>query len=126
LKIPIDHVDLGELGYPEYWIEVPKSVKEGFLHDFAKMANAKPKVNGADGTDDIDDESARQTNIKIMELVTAWNIDDDAGKVLPVLSKVKTPAERDKVIAEIPVDIIVYVAQRIAGSVNVPEQTKDF
>lgn len=125
MKIPVDHIDLGELGYEGYFIEIPRSVKEGYLHDFAKLSIPKPKVNG-EAAEEVDNEISRDTNIKIMELVTAWNIDDDAGKVLPVLSKVKAKADREKVIAEIPVDIIVFVAQRIAGTVNVPEKTKDF
>lgn len=121
MKVPTDHVDLGEQGYPDYWIEIPRSVKEGYLHEFSRVTAGS---TGEDGEVDLD--KSRKTNIKIMELVTAWNIDDETGKVFPVLTKVKTDAERDRIIAEIPVDIIVYVANRIAGNVNVPEKTKDF
>lgn len=121
MKIPTTHIDLAELpngGYPGYHIEMPRSVKEGYLHEFSKLSTV-----GADGEASTD---SRDTNIKIMELVTAWNLDDDEGKVFPLISKVKTKAERERIIAEIPVDIIVYVAQRITGSLVIPEKTKDF
>lgn len=126
MKIPVDHVDLAELGYPDYWIEIPRSVKEGYLHEFAKMTIPKVREDGASADNEADATASRDTNIKIMELVTAWNIDDDAGKIFPVMSKIKTKPDREKVISEIPVDIIVFVAQRISGTVNVPEKTKDF
>lgn len=120
MKIPVDRVDLGTLGYEGYWLEVPRSVKEGYLHEFAKT--------GPQSTADIadDTESARATNIKIMSLITAWNIDDDDGKVLPVIGKCKTVKEQERVIAELPVDLIVHVAQRIVQGVQVPEAVKDF
>lgn len=118
MKIPIDRIDLGTLGYSEYWLEVPRSVKEGFLHTFSQ--------SGAKADEDSTPESARETNIKIMELVLAWNIDDDNGKILPLISKCKTKAEKERVIAELPVDVIVHVAQRIAGNVTIPEATKTF
>lgn len=125
MKIPVEHVDLAEQGYPGYWLEIPKSVKEGYLHDFAKMGI--PKTNGTgDQPSDADSEASRSTNIKIMELVVNWNIDDDNEKVFPLLSKVKTQKDKEAIIAEIPVDIIMFVAERITGSIKVPEATKDF
>lgn len=117
MKIPTDRIDLGELGYKDYWIEMPRSVKEGFLHEIGKTT---PSGDGNDG------EAARRMNIKVLELITDWNIDDDEGKVFPVLSKVKTQTEKEKIVAELPVDIIVYCAQRIAGNVKVPERVADF
>lgn len=116
VKIPTDRIDLGTLGYEGYWVEMPRSVKEGFLHEFSKVRT--------DG--EADSEQARETNIKILELITAWNIDDDEGKVFPVLSKAKTKAEKERIVSELPVDVIVHIAQRIAGNVQVPERTKDF
>ena len=121
MRIPVDHIDLAEHGYPDYWIEMPRAVKEGYLHEFSKLS-----LPSVDGDASAESDQSRATNIKIMELVTAWNIDDDEGKVLPILSKAKNIAERERIIAEIPVDIIVYVAQRIAGNVAIPEKTKDF
>ena len=109
------------MGYEGYWIDMPKSVKEGFLHEFAKIG----KAAAAAGPDDDDDQS-RASNIQILELISAWNIDDDAGKVLPLVSKCKTRKEKEAVVAELPVDVIVFVAQRIAGNVTIPEKTKDF
>ena len=121
MKIPVEHVDLATLGYTDYWIEVPRSVKEGFLHELGKLGRGK-----ADEVDDPDSAVGRETNIKVMELVTGWNLDDDAGKILPLVSKCKTKAEKERVISEVPVDILLLVARRISGSVNVPEPVKDF
>lgn len=124
MKIPVQHIDLTELGYEGYWVEMPRSIKEGFLHEFSKLGRA---TNGTgDGDSDAESEQTRQSNIKILELVTAWNIDDEDGNVLPVLSKCKTKADKEKVVAELPVDVIVHIAQRIAGNVQVPEKTRDF
>lgn len=121
MKIPSERIDLGAIGYPDYWVEMPKSVREGFIHEFSKL--------GA-GTDDDDSPEAldrsRLTNAKLLELVTAWNIDDEAGKVLPVMGKVKDRAARDKIVAEIPVDVLVFLAKRMTGNLTVPEATKDF
>lgn len=122
MKIRTDHIDLGkDLGYDDYWIEIPKSVKEGFLHEFSKVAAA------AGNTDEMDPEGSRATNIKIMEMVTSWNLTyGDGDEVMPVLSKATTDDEKVGIISEVPIDIIVFVASRIAGTVNVPEKTKDF
>jgi len=122
VKIPVERIDLGSLGYTDYWIEMPRSVKEGFLHEFARIS----RTNGNGTDDDVDTDQSRETNIKLLELVTAWNIDDDEGKIFPVMSKAKSKAEKEKIVAELPVDVIVHLAQRIAGNVQVPERTKDF
>ena len=118
MRIPTDHIDLADLGYEGYWIEMPRSIKEGFLHDFANLSNG----NG----EDADGSQARAANIKILELVTDWNIDDDDGKTLPLMKTLKDQKAKEKVVAELPVDLIVHIAQRMAGTVNVPEKTKDF
>lgn len=127
MKIPSEHIDLKDIGYPDYWVEMPRSVKEGFLHEFAKMGS-KVKVNGEESDEQTAEslDQSRQTNVKLLELVTAWNLDDDEGNVFPLMSKVKGKAERDKIVAELPIDIIVFLANRVAGNVNVPEKTKDF
>jgi hypothetical protein len=124
VKIPTDHIDLTALGYEGYWVEMPRSVKEGFLHELAR--NRKPSKNGETPSDDADSTEARDANIKILSLITAWNIDDDDGKIYPVLSKAKNRTEQEKIVSELPVDIIVHLAQRISGSVQVPEKVKDF
>lgn len=123
MKIPSQHIDLNELGYEGYWVEMPRSIKEGFLHDFQKVGRPVP---GAAEGDDVDAEQTRASNIKILELVSSWNIDDEDGKVLPLISKCKTKVEKEKVVAELPVDVIVHIAQRVAGNVQIPERTKDF
>lgn len=128
MKIPVQHIDLTELGYEGYWVEMPRSIREGFLHDFAKMGKATNGSANGETSEEDDAEQTRETNIKMLELISAWNIDyaDQEGVVMPLLSKCKTKAEKAKVIAELPVDVIVHVAQRIAGNVQVPEKTKDF
>lgn len=123
MKIPVQHIDLSELGYEGYWVEMPRSIKEGFLHEFSKLGRLA--TNG-ETDEEAESEQTRQSNIKILELVTAWNIDGDDEKVLPLVSKCKTKAEKEKVVAELPVDVIVHIAQRIAGNVQVPEKTRDF
>lgn len=117
VKIPTEHVDLATLGYEGYWVEMPRTVKEGFLHDLAAKG---PKV------DEEDADTGRDANIKMLSLVTAWNLDDDDGKIFPVLSKVKSRTEQEKIVGELPVDIIIHLAQKISGSVAIPEKTKDF
>lgn len=121
MKIPVERVELGPaLGYDGYWIELPRSVKEGFLHELGKLGRGKGDP------DDPESAVGRETNIKVVELISGWNLDDDAGKTLPLVSKCKTKAEKERVVAEIPVDILLLVARRISGSVQVPEATKDF
>lgn len=116
MKIPTNHVDLAPLGYEGYWVELPRSLKEGQLQTFAK--------GSAPDTDES--AAARDANIKILELVTAWNLDDDNGKVFPLLSRTKTRAEKEKIVAELPVDIIIHIAQQATGSVKIPEPVQDF
>lgn len=118
MKIPTDRIDLGELGYKDYWVEMPRSMKQGYLQEFAAI--------GSNGTDENDAEVALATNVKMLELISAWNIDDDNGKVLPLPSKLRSKAEKEKVVAELPVDVLVHIAQRMAGTVKVSDQTKDF
>ena len=120
MKIPTNHVALDDLGYEGYWVEMPRSLKEGQLQAFAKVSAPK------DGEEQDDSATARAANIKILELVTAWNLDDDAGKIYPVLSKVKTTAEKERIVSELPVDVIIHIAQMISGSIKVPEAVKDF
>lgn len=120
MKIPSQHIDLGPVGYDGYWVEMPRSVKEGFLHEFAKLGSQV-----ADDDPEAFDKS-RLTNIKLLELITAWNIDDEGGKVYPVMSQIKSKTEREKVIADLPIDLIVFLANRVSGNVNVPEAVKDF
>ena len=118
MKIPIDRVDLGELGYEGYWVEVPRSVREGQLHEFANLS--------IDSSDEKAADSARSANIKILELVTDWNIDDQNGKVMPVPIKAKTRAEKERIVSEIPVDVLIFITRRVTEGISVPEGTKDF
>lgn len=123
MRIPTEHIDLKDLGYEGYWIEMPRSIKEGFLHEFSKLTTRVPQ------DDEVTEgslDSSRLTNAKLLELVTAWNIDDEAGKVLPLMSKTKNKADRDRILAEIPVDVLVHLANRMTGNITVPERTKDF
>jgi hypothetical protein len=121
VKIPTTHIDLKDIGYEGYWVEMPRSIKEGFLHEFSKLSSKKVDEDSPEALD-----QSRVTNAKLLELVTAWNIDDDSGKVLPLMSKTKDKATRDRIVSELPVDVIVHLAQRMTGSVQVPEKTQDF
>lgn len=118
MKIPIDHVTLDDLGYEGYWVEVPRSVREGTLHEFAGLS--------IDTDDEKAAEAARNANVKILELVTDWNIDDQNGKLMPVPAKAKSKAEKERIVSEIPVDVLIFITRRITQGISVPEKTKDF
>ena len=117
MKIPTTRVDLNDLGYEGYWVEMPRSIKEGQLREFAKVS--------PDGAEN-DEDTARAANIKILELVTAWNLDDDDGKVYPTLSKAKSKAEKERILSEMPIDVIVHLARRITAGIQIPEATQNF
>lgn len=123
MKIPTDHIELAQIGYEGYWVEMPKSMKEGFLHDFAKVGRAAAAAAEKEGGDD---EASRASNIMLLSLVSAWNFDDEAGNPLTLVSKAKSEADKKKVLAEIPVDVLVFLVNRIAGNVQVSDKTKDF
>jgi hypothetical protein len=121
VKIPSERVDLEQIGFPGYWIEVPRSIKEGFLQEFLKLGAATGDGNSPESV-----QKTREANIKLLEQVSAWNIDDDEGNVLPVMGRAKNKAEKERVLGELPINLITFVAGRLSGSINVPEKVQDF
>jgi hypothetical protein len=119
MKIPSKRIELGELGYPGYYIEMPRSVKEGFIQSFAATA-AK-----SDQSDEAKAAAGREANVKILELVTDWNLDDDQGNPLPLFRTLDSYEQKVAILAEMPVDILVHLAQNLTGA-SVPEPVKDF
>lgn len=113
MKIPVKRYDLAEIGYEGYWFEAPQAVTEGFLTDLQKIPD--------------DDDRARKSNVKAFEQVTAWNLDDETGAVMPVFGQVKTYEKKVAYIVGLPVNVVLYIVGKcITVGNRVEEKTKDF
>jgi len=139
MKIPTTHIDLEKHGYPGYWIDVPKSMTEGWLYDWQAQQDAEDEAERKRKTEA---EAAgeefiprpqhivnRESMLKLLELVTAWNIDDDAGNVLPLIKNLKKDDDKAKVIRELPLDVFLRIRDAIVPEENnevVPQATQDF
>lgn len=123
MKIPTKRFDLTELGYEGFWIEAPRSVKEGWFNQLAKETrqtrNQRPE--------DRDPEVDRKSNLRVMELVTAWNLTDEEGEAMPLIRELATYEEKTAVLSEVPMDVILHVVKSVLGGDQaIPERTRDF
>lgn len=126
MKIPQNHIDLEkDLQYPGYWLEVPRSVTEGWIYDFQKQQAAEKAAALKNGKDPDQAEATRESMLVMLDLVTDWNLDDDAGTKLPLTSKTKGPKERAAIISQIPLDILLHVTKQVTGGLGVDDITKD-
>lgn len=125
MKIPQNHLDLAEIGYTGYSIDVPRSVTEGWIYDFQKQQASEKAAALESGKDPDQAEATRASMLNLLELVTDWNLDDDAGKVLPLISKTKGAEARAKIISVIPLDVLLHVTKKVTGGMGVDEVTKD-
>lgn len=122
VRVPVRTLELKDLdpGYEGYFVKIPRSVKEGWIHDMAKTRAA--------AEDKSDEEQGRASNIGLFELVVEWNLDSDKtpGTILPLISACKTPEKKAEVLAEIPIEVILWIAQQVSGGATVPEAVTDF
>jgi len=91
VKIPTRRIELSEIGYEGYWVDMPRSVKEGWINEFA--SRTRPSTNGNEPDDGESFQSARRANLMLLDMITAWNIDDDKGEVLPLTSTLSKESE---------------------------------
>ena len=126
MRIPTTKLTFDDIGYEGYWVVLPRSVKEGFVYDLGQIA--APKMVGKDDAEKAvaEAERGRDVNIKFLELVTEWNIDDDAGKILPVPRTLKDRKAKAAVVAEVPVEIIRAIAEKLTATGKVAERVEGF
>lgn len=112
MKIPAKTIDLGkELGYDGYFVKMPKSVREGWIHDFQELQKE-------------DEGNTRLGNIRLLELVEEWNLDDETGSRLPLVREVEDNAAKGDILSQVPVDVLVLLANSLTNSVQ--GNVKDF
>lgn len=116
MRIPIKRVELKDIGYPDYFVDVPRSVTEGWLYAMNLISNSEKT--------DID--KVRDSNLLLLDTITAWNLDGDDNEVFPLPSTVKAADEKTAILSQIPLDILQHIATSIAITPNVPEPVKDF
>jgi hypothetical protein len=134
MKIPAKTVKLDKLGYDDYWVKVPRAIKEGFANRITYLAGLtdQPSTNGTGPT------TNRQVNMLILDLVQDWNLTGDEDSPWPdtIMPLPRTlsderpePGEespKEQVVSEIPVDIIAHIVTTVTGQRGVDEETKDF
>lgn len=132
MKIPPVRMELGDLGYTGYFVTVPRSVKEGFVHELSGIGTEPVDGETPQQKRERDSETARDVNIKLLSLVTEWNIDDDEGQPLPLVKDItdKDPkarrAKQIAVVAEVPVEIIKAISEKVTATARVSERVQDF
>lgn len=116
MRIPTVKLEFKDLGYDDYWVRVPRSVKEGFVYEMARLET------------EIEDaaEKLRRINTMVLSLVVEWNLDDEKGTVLPLISACKTDKDRFEVVAEIPVELVRKIVEVVTATGAVNERTKGF
>jgi hypothetical protein len=126
MRIPTTRLDFSDIGYDGYWVVLPRSVKEGFVYDLGQIAAPKA-VGEDDGAKALAEaERGRDVNIKFLELVSDWNLDGDDGKVLPLPRSLKDRKAKAAVVAEVPVEIIRAIAERLTATTKVGERVEGF
>jgi len=133
LKTPSIDLKLGEdFGYTNeagdpIVVKVPRSVKEGFVYDLG-LIGADVKEDDKAGQA----ESARDTMLTVLTLVTGWNVDDDKGQVLPLIKDIvdKDPKKereaRSKVLAETPIEVVKAIVDKVTSSTRVNPRVEGF
>lgn len=84
------------------WVEIPVSVKEGFAKEIKELGRNDP--------------DSRKVNRQILRLVTAWNLDGEDGKVLPLMSTLKTEKEQVAVLEQVPLPLFAFIASKVTNS----------
>jgi len=101
------------------WIEIPLGVTEGLVYDMGEIR--KPNTDGTER-----DPGSRQSNLLMLDKVTAWNFDDAAGKPLKLTSAAKTEKERLEILAQMPIDIFKVLGEKMLNSPDMSERAEDF
>jgi len=135
VKIPSETIQLSELGYTEgdYWVTLPKTITEGWLYDFQVQREEEERAaeerKRAGQPLPSNAEQTRQSMLTMLELVSAWNLDDEDGKQMPLIRDLdaRTQAvERAAVIRELPLDVLLHLMNKITATDKLKEMTKDF
>lgn len=133
LKTPSIDLKLGEeFGYTTesgdpIVVKVPRSVKEGWVYDLGLIGSAVDKDDAKGQA-----ESARETMLQVLGLVTWWNVDDDEGKTLPILSsivdkdKARQREARVAVLAQTPVEVTKAIVDKVTSSTRVNPRVEAF
>lgn len=124
MRIPSVEIKLDDMGYTGYFIKVPRSVKEGWVYDLQKSGT---------GDDENAAEEMQDNAIKVLSLVTEWNLDDDDKAILPLISSFETvkdaKARHEKqvaVVREIPIELIKTITEKVTASSRVSERVQGF
>ena len=126
MRIPTTKLDFSDIGYEGYFAVLPRSVKEGFVYDLGQLAAPKVVAEDEGAQAKAEAERGRDVNIKFLELITEWNLDDEAGKILPLVKACKDRKAKAAVVAEVPVEIIRTIAERLTATNKVEERVKGF
>jgi len=126
MRIPTTRLAFDDIGYEGYFVILPRSVKEGFVYDLGQLAAPKPIGDDEAAKAVAAAEQGRDVNIRFLELITEWNLDDDAGKILPLVRDCKTRDKKSDVVKEVPVEIIRAIAERLTATASVSERVKGF
>jgi len=126
MRIPTTRFDFADIGYDGYYVVMPRSVKEGFVYDIGLIAAPGETNEDAGKQAKAEAERGRDVNIKFLELVTEWNLDDDDGKVLPLVKSCKDRKAQVEVVKEVPVEIIRSIAERLTATAKVTERVQGF
>lgn len=133
MRIPVVTLKFDEYGYEGYFAEVPRSVKEGFVHELSNLGTDEPEGETNTQRQKRQADQGRAVNIKLLGLVRSWNLDDDDGNPLPLVSSFESEKDKKKrlelqgaVVAEVPVEIILAISEKVTQTARVSDRVKDF
>jgi len=126
MRIPTTKLTFDDIGYDGYYVVLPRSVREGFVYDLGKMAGLKVVAENEEAQAAAEAERGRDVNIKFLELVTEWNLDDEDGKPLPLVRQCKDRKAKAEVVKEVPVEIIRAIAEKLTATAKVSEKVQGF
>lgn len=115
MKIPTDRLSFEKQGYTRedgepLWLELPRSVREGYVYDIIGLNKQVSDDEGASADD------ARRLVIAALVLVERWNFDDQNGDDLPVLKDCDTTEEEARVVQEIPMEVVNTIVDKATAS----------
>jgi len=126
MRIPTTRFDFADIGYEGYFVVMPRSVKEGFVYDLGLIAAPKTELTDLGAQALSEAERGRDVNIKFLELITEWNLDDEDGKILPLVKTCKDRKAKTEVVKEVPVEIIRVIAERLTATNKVSDRVQGF
>lgn len=106
----------------DIFIEFPIGVLEGFIQEVNTMRATTRDL----ATEEEKVVQARKANLRFLDLVTDWNVTDDAGKPLPLPKTLKKEDARLAVLAQLPTELISFTIDSILNKGAVEEKTQDF